>query len=84
MQHIIVLLKDCKALKNKNFVSVTGRVIKFRENKETESGLQINNQPIIEDIHTGEEILLIVNEELRVNGVYRFNYLPNCKIAEVL
>ena len=35
-------------------------------------------------LETNEEIELTVNDKITVNEIYRFNYLQNCKIAEVV
>ena len=81
---IITLLKDLKSLKNNDFISIIGKVLKFKKNIEPESGVQINNIPIVLILDTGEEIELFINDKIMIGETYKFNYLKNCKIAEVI
>lgn len=81
---IVPLLKDAKSLKNNDYVSIIGKVVKFKKNKEPESGVQINNSSIVLILDTNEEIELIVNDKIMVGETYRFNYLKNCRVAEVI
>ncbi len=81
---LIVLLKDYKSLKHHDYVSVIGKVLRFKKNTEPESGAQINNQPVIMVLDTNEEIVLDVNDIISVGEIYKFNYLKNSKIAEVV
>lgn len=81
---ISTLLKDVKSLKNKVYVSIVGKVLKFKRNIEPESGAQINDKPIVLILDTNEEIELIINDKIMIGETYKFNYLKNCKIAEVV
>ncbi len=81
---IVILLKDFKSLKNKDYVSIIGKVLKFKRNREPESGVQINDKPIVLILDTSEEVELIINDKIMVGETYKFNYLKNCKIAEVV
>lgn len=81
---IITLLTDLKSLKNNDFISVIGKVLKFKKNREPESGAQINDKPIVLILDTNEEIELIINDKIRIGETYKFNYLRKCKIAEVV
>jgi hypothetical protein len=80
---IIILLKDFKAYKHKNYISITGKVIAFKRNREPESGMQINDKPIIKILNTNEEIVLNINDKILVGETYNFNYLQYSKIAEI-
>ncbi len=81
---IITLLKDLKSLKNNDYISIIGKVLKFKKNIEPESGIQINDKPIVLILDTGEEVELIINDKIMIGETYKFNYLKNCKIAEVV
>lgn len=84
IKEIITLLKDLKSLKNNDFISIIGKVLKFKKNIEPESGVQINDIPIVLILDTGEEIELFINDKIMIGETYKFNYLKNCKIAEVV
>ena len=81
---IITLLKDLKALKNNDYIFVIGKVLKFKKNREPESCVQINDKPIVLILDTNEEVELIINDKIMIGETYKFNYLKNCKIAEVV
>ena len=81
---IITLLKDLKSLKNNDYISIIGNVLKFKKNREPDSGVQINDKPIVLILDTNEEIELIINDKIMIGETYKFNYLKNCKIAEVV
>ena len=81
---IMTLLKDLKSLKNNDFISIIGKVLKFKKNIEPESGVQINDIPIVLILATGEDIELFINDKIMIGETYKFNYLKNCKIAEVI
>ncbi|HIT17552.1 MAG TPA: hypothetical protein IAD04_04165 [Candidatus Caccosoma faecigallinarum] len=81
---IITLLKDAKSLKSNDYVSIVGKVLKFKRNIEPESGVQINDRPIVLILDTGEEVELFINDKIMIGETYKFNYLKNCKIAEVV
>ncbi len=81
---LVTLSKDMKSLKSNDYVSVIGRVLKFKRNREPESGVQINDKPIVLILETREEIELIINDKIIVGETYKFNYLMNSKIAEVV
>lgn len=84
IKEIMTLLKDLKSLKNNDFISIIGKVLKFKKNIEPESGVQINDIPIVLILDTGEEIELFINDKIMIGETYKFNYLKNCKIAEVI
>ena len=81
---IVTLLKDIRSLKSNDYVSIIGKVLRFKRNRELESGVQINDKPIVLILDTSEEVVLIVNDKIMVGETYKFNYLKNCKIAEVV
>ena len=81
---IVTLLKDYKSLKNNDFVSIIGEVLEFKRNREPESGVQINDKPIVLIIDKSEKVELTINDKIMVGKIYKFNYLKNCKIAEVV
>lgn len=81
---ILTLLKDFKSLKNNDYISIIGKVLKFKKNIEPESGVQINDKPIVLILDTSEEVELIINDKIMIGEIYKFNYLKNCKIAEVI
>ena len=81
---IINLLKDLKSIKNNDYISIIGKVLKFKKNREPESGVQINDKPIVLVLDTNEEVELIINDKIMIGETYKFNYLKNCKIAEVV
>ena len=81
---IVTLLKDVKSLKINDYVCIVGKVLKFKRNRESESGIQINDKPLVLELDTSEEVELIVNDEIIVGEIYKFNYLKNCKIAEIV
>lgn len=80
---IIILIKDFKAYKNKNYIYITGKVIGFKKNREPESGMQINDKPIIKILNTNAEIVLNINDKILVGEIYNFKYLQYSKIAEI-
>ena len=84
IKEIMTLLKDLRSLKNNDFISIIGKVLKFKKNIEPESGVQINDIPIVLILDTGEEIELFINDKIMIGETYKFNYLKNCKIAEVI
>ena len=81
---IATLLKDAKSLKTNNYVSIIGQVLKFKRNRDPESGVQINDKPVVLILDTLEEVELIINDKILIGETYRLNYLKNCKIAEVV
>lgn len=83
IKEIMTLLKDLKSLKNNDFISIIGKVLKFKKNIEP-LGVQINDIPIVLILDTGEEIELFINDKIMIGETYKFNYLKNCKIAEVI
>lgn len=80
---IMILLKDIKSLKRHEYVTIIGKVLRFKKNRELELGAQTNDNPIVLILGTNEEVGLIINEKISVGETYKFNYLKNCKIAEV-
>ena len=84
LRTVITLLKDRKSVKNKKYIEITGKVIKFKKNINPDTGYQINDTPVVLILDTDEEIELSVEEEIQVGETYKFNYLENCKIAEVV
>lgn len=81
---LLILLKDLNSLKTGNFISVIGSVIKFKKNRDPELGVQINDHPIVMILDTGEEVELVLNDFVTAGATYKFNYLKNSKIAEVV
>ena len=81
---IVTLLKDLRSLKNNEYISIIGKVLRFKNNREPESGVQINNNPVVLILDTNDEITLIINDNIMVGEVYKFNYLKNSRIAEVV
>lgn len=81
---IITLLKDYDAVKNNKALSITGKVLGFKRNRNPETGTQINNEPIIMIIDTEEEIILKINDRVTVGETYKFKYLKYSKLAEVV
>lgn len=85
MKFIVNLLKDKKALKNHEYITIIGKVLKFNKNIDSESNTQINNNPTVLILDKNEKIELIVGiDEIMVGETYKFNYLKNSKIAEVV
>ena len=81
---ILTLLKDVELLKRNDYITIIGKVLKFKKNRDTESGGQINDKPTVLILDTEEEVELIINDRITVGGIYKFNYLKNCKIGEVV
>lgn len=81
---INTLLKDLKSLKNNDYISIIGKVLKFKKNRAPDSGVQVNDKPIVLILDTSEEVELIIDDKIMIGETYRFNYLKNCKIAEVV
>ena len=81
---MITLLKDIKSLKNNNYISIIGTVLNFEKNIEPESGAQIDNTPTVLISDTNEKVKLRINDKVIVGETYKFNYLKNSKIAEVV
>lgn len=85
MKFIVNLLKDKKALKNHEYITIIWKVLKFNKNIDSESNTQINNNPTVLILDKNEKIELIVGiDEIMVGETYKFNYLKNSKIAEVV
>lgn len=84
LDKIIILLKDLKSLNKKNYITITGKVVKFKKNIDPETGIQINNNPIILVLNTNEKIELIINDKVMIGETYKFSYLKNSKIAEII
>lgn len=78
---IIKFIKDYPSLKNEKYEIIIGKVMGFRRNEDADSGVQINNFPIIENQENNEIIVLKTNEILKINEIYNFKYLKNTKIA---
>ncbi len=75
--------KDFKDAKKQRFEEVTGSVIKFAKNQDTETGRQMNCIPIIQISGSEKTIKLKVNESLRIGETYTFIYLKNSKLGAV-
>lgn len=84
LMEITALCKDNKAMRNNNYITIIGRVIRFERNINPETGAQINVKPVVMIIDTNEEIVLLINDKVRIGQAYKFNYLPNSKIAEIV
>lgn len=83
IKNLVVLLKDYRCYKLKKYETVTAVVLRFKQNREPESGVQINDKPVIKIMDTNEEIILNINDKLIVGDTYTFDYLKNSKIAEI-
>ncbi len=83
VKELIILRKDYGTYKNGNYLEIKGRVIGFKENRDPDSGVQINCMPIIQ-IDDNSEICLIVDTYLDLNGTYRFKYLKHSRLAEIV
>ena len=83
-KEIVTLSKDAKSLKNNEYISIVGKVLRFKKNTDPDTGAQTNNTPLVLVLDTNEEIELHIDDEIRVGEIYRFNYLKNSKIAEVV
>ena len=81
---IITLLKDFESLKTNEYISIIGKVLRFEKNRDPDSGMQINDKPVVLILDTKEEITLIINDKIIVGETYQFNYLSNSRIAEVV
>ena len=81
---LIDLIRDLPSLKKHEYISITGKVIAFKKNIEPESGVQINDKPVVQIIERGNEIVLQINDKLTIGKTYKFNYLKHSKIAEVV
>lgn len=86
---LTMLIKDHAFLINKEYITVSGKVIGFKRNRDPESGVQINDRPIIRVLdslnteHTDNQIVLYVNDKILIGETYVFRYLKHSKIAEV-
>ena len=56
LKTFILLLKDYSAVKNNKYCSIVGKVIGFKRNRDPETGIQINNRPIVMIGGTNEKI----------------------------
>ena len=84
IKDIMVLLKDRNAVKQKEFVTIVGKVVGFKENRIPDVG-QVNNIPIILTSDTNEKIELHIYEEnVKIGETYKFQFLENSKIGEVV
>ena len=84
IKKIMGLLKDRKAVKQKEFVTIVGKVVGFKENRIPDVG-QVNNIPIILTSDTNEKIELDIYEEnVKIGETYKFQFLENSKIGEVV
>lgn len=84
IEDINTLLKDLKSLKNNDYISIIGKVLKFKKNINPRAKIQINNKPVIQILDTNEEIELFINDKIIIGETYKFKYLKNTKIAEVV
>ena len=84
IKDIMVLLEDRNAVKQKEFVTIVGKVVGFKENRIPDVG-QVNNIPIILTNDTNEKIELHIYEEnVKIGETYKFQFLENSKIGEVV
>lgn len=84
IRKITIMVKDIKLLRNKEYISITAKVLSFKKNEDPESGVQINDRPIVLRLDTGEILELSINDEVMIGETYKFNYLRHSKIAEVV
>lgn len=66
MKEIVILLKDFKSLKNNDYISIIGKVMKFKRNIDPDSGVQTNNKPTVLILDTSEEVELIINDKIMI------------------
>ena len=64
IEAINTLLKDLKSLKNKEYISIIGKVLRFKPNIPVRAKIQINDQPVIQILDTHEEIELFINDKI--------------------
>ena len=89
LKTLTILAKDHKFLIDKEFLTVSGKVIGFARNRDPESGAQINDCPIIRvldglDIESADsQIVLHINDKVLIGETYVFRYLKYSKLAEV-
>jgi len=81
---LLPIIKDFKCIKEKKYLTINGMAVGFKENRNPESGIQINNLPIILIENVNEKIILCINQEVYIGERYQFKYLKNSKIGEVI
>lgn len=79
---LITCLKDLKNVLKNHFEVITGRVIRYARNQ-ADTGRQLNNYPIIQEVNSDKTIRLLVNKGTEINGTYTFYYLKHTKIGIV-
>ncbi len=79
---LITCLKDLNNVKKNNFEVITGRVIRYARNQ-ADTGRQLNNYPIIQEVNSDKTVRLLVNKGTEINGTYTFHYLKHTKIGIV-
>lgn len=87
LRTIFMLTKDYKCLRSKEYITITGKVIGFERNRDPESGVQINNKPIIVTLDTennSNSVTLVINNRVSVGKTYKIHYLKHSKIAEII
>ena len=65
LQRFLKILKDMKAIKNDNDISIEGKVIKLVKNIDLETGRQSNNKPIVEIVGTNDQVQLFIMEKVK-------------------
>lgn len=83
-KYICKLLKDLNAVKNKNYITIIAQVKRFKKNVDPDSGRQSNTRPIVSVVNTKDELELNINDEIILGETYKFNYLKNSHIAEIV
>lgn len=71
IKSIIIMIKDIKLLRSKEYISIVARVLRFKENRDPESGVQINNIPIVLRLDTNEILELRINDEVFIGETYK-------------
>lgn len=84
VKQTVILFKDYKDVVHNNYITVTATDVRFAKNINPDTGIQMNNKPVIRDIQSNEEITVFTNDEIDIGETYKFNYIKNCKLAEVV
>ncbi len=83
IKNSIPLIKDWNDFRNDHFSIIEGVVVGFEKNREPESGIQIDDTPIIETAKK-QHISLNVGSFLEKGKYYTFYYYKNSRIAKAV
>lgn len=83
-KNICPLLKDLGDVKNKNYITIVAQVKLFKKDIHPDSGKQSNTYPIVSIVDTKDELELSINDEVVLGKTYKFIYLKNSHLAEVV